>query len=78
MKVLSVRKRIGSFEDFQASHFCLSFKSIIVMNSVEHWGSDTDRDNTKCLTKTCPIATYSVVCKVSFPKFRQLYLFELS
>jgi hypothetical protein len=76
MNVLSVLKNIGLFEDIQASPFCHSFKSIIVMkNSVEHCGSDTDSGNKKSLTKkkTCHIAT----CKSSFSKFRQLYLFVL-
>jgi len=77
MNVLSVRRSTGFFEDIQASPFCLSFKIIIVMkNSVEHCGSNTDTGNTKSLTKekkTCPISTCSIACKGSFPKFHQLY-----
>jgi hypothetical protein len=78
MNVLSVLKNTGLFEEFQASSFCHSFKSIIVMkNSVVHWGSDIDMGNAKSLIKTCPKATYKSVCKGSFPKFRLLYLFGL-
>jgi hypothetical protein len=78
MNILSVRKSIGLFEDFQASPFCHSFKSIIEMkNSVERWESDTDRSNTKSLTRKNLSHSYIQYCKGSFPKFRQLYLFGL-